>query len=88
MCSAKTDEISFENALEKLENLVETIEKGDVPLSKLVEKFEEGSKLLNYCHNKLETAEQKIQQLKQTNGESLFATYNPENYQSDEKSVD
>ena len=83
MSTQITDDITFENALENLEKLVETVEQGDVPLTKLVEKFEEGSKLLGYCQNKLGKAEQRIEQLKQSEGETILAPFNPETNESD-----
>lgn len=56
--------VTFETALEKLEKLVESLEKGDVPLSGLVEKFEEGSRLIKICQTRLEEAELRIENLR------------------------
>ncbi len=75
MPSSASNTQTFESALSDLEQLVETIEKGDVPLSKLVEKFEEGSKLLQYCQDKLGKAELKIEQLNQNQTESGLAPF-------------
>ena len=68
--SAKKKEPAFEEALEKLESLVASMESGDVPLSTLVEKFEEGSKLVKVCEDRLKQAELKIEKLRQE-GESV-----------------
>ena len=57
-------EPSFEEALEQLENLVNSMEDGDIPLTDLVEKFEEGTKLLKSCEKSLKKAELKIEKLK------------------------
>ncbi len=57
--STKKKELSFEEAMAKLEALVASMEAGDVPLATLVEKFEEGSQL-----------ELKIEKLRQE-GESV-----------------
>ena len=63
----KTDaKLSFETALGKLETIVESMESGEVPLAELLAKFEEGTKLLKICENRLKEAELKIEQLKQT----------------------
>jgi exodeoxyribonuclease VII small subunit len=53
----------FEEALKKLEGIVEAMESDDLPLETLLAKFEEGSKLVKICQEKLAEAEMKIQQL-------------------------
>jgi exodeoxyribonuclease VII small subunit len=55
---------SFEDALAKLETIVEAMESGDVPLAALLAKFEEGTALLKICEARLKEAELKIEQLK------------------------
>ena len=54
--SSKKKEPAFEEALEKLESLVASMESGDIPLADLVEKFEEGSKLVKTCEERLKHA--------------------------------
>jgi exodeoxyribonuclease VII small subunit len=59
----------FEEALKKLEAIVEAMESGDLPLETLLAKYEEGAKLAQICQTKLAEAELKIQQLdKDTTG--------------------
>ena len=53
----------FEEALKKLEAIVEAMESGDLPLESLLAKYEEGTKLAQICQSKLAEAELKIQQL-------------------------
>lgn len=53
----------FEEALKKLENIVETMESDDLPLETLLARYEEGTKLVKVCQEKLAEAELKIQQL-------------------------
>ena len=53
----------FEEALKKLESIVETMEAGDLPLESLLQRFEEGRRLLSLCQSRLEQAELKIQKL-------------------------
>ena len=53
----------FEEALEKLEAIVETMEAGDLPLETLIARYEEGTRLAKACQEKLAEAELKIQQL-------------------------
>jgi len=53
--------VSIENAMERLENLVAEMESGQLPLDKLIGRYEEGVKLVRLCQEKLDAAEQKIQ---------------------------
>ena len=59
----KTDNVPFEEALKRLEGIVETMESEDLPLETLLAKYEEGAKLVKICQEKLAEAELKIQQL-------------------------
>lgn len=56
----------FEEALKKLESIVETMEAGDLPLETLIARYEEGARLAKVCQEKLAEAELKIQQLEKT----------------------
>ena len=60
---------SFEEQIEKLENIVKELEKGDLNLDDSVAKFEEGIKISKECNDILETAEKKITILVNQNGE-------------------
>jgi exodeoxyribonuclease VII small subunit len=53
----------FEDALKKLEGVVEAMESGDLPLETLLARYEEGARLMKICQEKLAEAELKIQQL-------------------------
>ena len=61
----------FEDALTKLESIVDAMESGDLPLESLIAKYEEGVKLARVCQEKLAEAELKIQQLEKTSGGEL-----------------
>lgn len=56
-----TKEIKFENALEKLEEIVRKLEGGDIPLDDSLKMFEEGVRLARFCGGKLDAAERKIE---------------------------
>jgi exodeoxyribonuclease VII small subunit len=58
------DHSSFEDALARLEAIVESMESGDVPLADLLARFEQGTKLLKVCEARLQEAELRIEQLK------------------------
>ena len=52
---------SFESALERLETIVGQMESDQLPLEELIARFEEGSKLVKVCQERLETAEKRIE---------------------------
>lgn len=58
-----SNEIKFEEALEKLENSVKRLEGGNVSLEEALAEFEEAVKLVKICNDKLEQAEQKVKML-------------------------
>ena len=63
-------DLPFEEALKKLEEIVESMEAEELPLETLLARFEEGTKLSKACQKKLSEAELKIEQLeKQASGE-------------------
>jgi len=67
--SKKKNEISFEESLERLENLVNKMESGDSTLEQSLVWFEEGMDLIKLCQVQLNNAEQKVQELvKKTDG--------------------
>ncbi len=71
-------ELSFEESMKRLEEIVEHLEKGDIPLEESIRYFEEGTGLLSRCSKMLDQAEQKVVKLKKgNNGE-------PEEYPFDE----
>jgi len=56
-------EIKFEEALKKLEKIVEGLEGGDLPLEESLLRYEEGVKLSRLCQKKLEAARKKVELL-------------------------
>ncbi|KPJ59835.1 MAG: hypothetical protein AMJ46_09375 [Latescibacteria bacterium DG_63] len=54
---------TFEQALERLETLVDTLERGNLSLEESIAYFEEGTQLIKECAEKLEAAEAKLQKL-------------------------
>ena len=63
--------ITFEDALGKLEGIVESMESEDLPLEQLLGKYEDGVRLAKLCQEKLADAELKIQQLEKAAGGEL-----------------
>ena len=62
---------TFEQAMERLETIVEKLENGDVPLEAAIELFQEGMSLSRLCGQKLEQVERRIEML--VEGESGLA---------------
>jgi exodeoxyribonuclease VII small subunit len=58
----------FEECLQRLEKIVDELEKGDLPLEKALSLFEEGISLSNTCRKELESAEGKVEILLKQNG--------------------
>ncbi len=63
--------LPFEEALKKLEGIVDAMEADDLPLESLLARYEEGARLVKICQEKLAEAEVKIQQLEKTAGGEL-----------------
>jgi exodeoxyribonuclease VII small subunit len=57
------NELSFEQALSQLTDLVEKLESGELPLEESVAAFEQGVKLSRRCEALLDQAEQRLQVL-------------------------
>lgn len=62
------DKPDLEQALEQLETLVESLERGDLSLEESLTAFESGIKLTRLCQETLAAAEQKVQLLIEQNG--------------------
>ena len=56
--------LSFEESMQRLEIIVQRLERGDVPLEESLALFEEGSGLIAQCSKLLDSAEQKVIKLK------------------------
>jgi len=69
---------AFEDALKKLQSIVEKMERGDLPLEEAMDSFTEGIRLVQYCHQKLEEAESKVRMLlKDQQGDWNVAPFDP-----------
>ena len=62
----KQADVSFEDAVKKLESIVEEMESDELPLDKLLVRYEEGTKLVKACEEKLQSAETRMTQLEET----------------------
>ena len=62
---------SFEENLEKLKEIVEDLESGDLPLKDSLEKFQNGVDIIKQCYKELETAELKIETIIKKDGKII-----------------
>ena len=60
------EDISFEEAMKQLEEMVDSLESGALGLEESLEAFEKGMSLVRICQKKLENAETRIAQLIET----------------------
>lgn len=60
--TTKSD-LHFEDAIERLEEIIEKMENERVPLEELLKDYEEGTKLLSVCKEKINVARKKVEQI-------------------------
>ncbi|MCA1054775.1 exodeoxyribonuclease VII small subunit [Rossellomorea aquimaris] len=70
---AKTnEELSFEEAMKQLEEIVDKLEEGEVPLEKALQFYQKGMELSKYCHDTLNKAENQLTKMITDEGEKDF----------------
>ena len=57
------EDLNFEEAVKKLENIVGELESGGLNLNDSLEKFTEGVELIKFCNKELDRAEEKIEKV-------------------------
>jgi len=60
--------ITFEEAMEQLETIVERLEEGDVPLEEAISIYKKGMELSKLCHDKLKNVEEQLTQILTADG--------------------
>jgi exodeoxyribonuclease VII small subunit len=76
---------SFEASLEALEQIVQQLESGDLPLEKSLELFEQGIRLSRECQERLSQAERRIEVLLRDNqGRPVVTNFNEANQTTDD----
>ncbi|WP_209123094.1 exodeoxyribonuclease VII small subunit [Alkalihalobacillus sp. BA299] len=63
MSEQKKEELSFEEAINELESVVDKLEQGDVPLEEAISMFQQGMNLSKLCHDKLSVVEKQLEQI-------------------------
>jgi exodeoxyribonuclease VII small subunit len=82
-------EPDFEQALGELEQLVERLERGDLPLDEALKTFERGVVLTRHCQSSLKAAQQKVEILMKRSGQAdlqPFSAADPEDPPPDDES--
>ena len=72
MPAKEATEPTYEEALQKLETLLVSIEDGEIPLADLVEKYEQASRLLTLCERRLRDAEVRLEILRGTGAKATL----------------
>ncbi|MDE3839534.1 exodeoxyribonuclease VII small subunit [Bacillus methanolicus] len=62
--------LTFEEAMEKLESIVERLEEGDVPLEEAISIYKQGMELSKLCHDKLKNVEEQLTQILTEDGKT------------------
>lgn len=60
---AKTTDLSFEEALRQLEEIVSVLERGDISLDEAIAAYEKGTSLKAHCQKRLEEARLKVEKI-------------------------
>ena len=61
MSNTELDKLTFEEAMNELEKLVDSLDKGDVSLDEAIAAYDRGSQLKDYCQKKLHDAKMKVE---------------------------
>ena len=69
------ENLTFEESLEKLEEIVNKLENGDVPLDDAIDEFNNAMQLVKICNQKLSAAEESIAKIVKDNGD--IVDFNP-----------
>ena len=74
MADQAVAEMSFEEAMAALEQVVTALEKGDVPLEASISLYERGAALRAHCAAKLKDAEEKVELIRVQEGKAVGVT--------------
>lgn len=74
----KPENLSFEESLAELEQIVAQLERGEIPLDDALKQFERGIALVRSSQTKLEQAQQKVAILMQADEQAPLSSYNTE----------
>ena len=71
-----SNDMTFETALARREQIVRALESGNVPLEDLIKLFDEGTSLVKFCTGALDKAEEKVSLLQMKDGVMTAEEFN------------
>ena len=66
MSNTELEKLTFEEAMQELEKLVDSLDKGDISLDEAIAAYDRGSQLKDYCQKKLHEAKMKVDTIQST----------------------
>ena len=66
------DKMTFEEAMNELENLVESLDKGDISLDQAIAAYDRGSQLKDHCQKKLNEAKMKVETIQSSDNPDVI----------------
>ncbi len=81
------ENLQFEEAIERLESIIERMESEQIPLQELLKDYEEGTKLLKLCRDRIDGARQKVDKINKelTNGSVMLESLEDDGISSNEE---
>lgn len=76
---AKTKAPQFEKSLAQLETIVQQMDSGELTLEQSLQSFEKGIKLIRQCQASLSDAQERVQELIESNGELQSVDFDDDN---------
>ena len=71
MSNTELEKLTFEEAMQELEKLVDSLDKGDVSLDEAIAAYDRGSQLKDFCQNKLHEAKMKVETIQSTDNATI-----------------
>jgi exodeoxyribonuclease VII small subunit len=68
-------DLTFEDAMKRLEETVRKLESGELPLSESIERYREAMKLVHFCRGQLDGAQLQIEQLVESQGSTSIEPF-------------
>ena len=73
MSSDELEQMNFEDAMKELENLVDSLDKGDVSLDEAIAAYDRGSQLKDHCQKKLNEAKMKVETIQSSGDKNIIS---------------
>ena len=78
MSNTELEKLTFEEAMQELEKLVDSLDKGDISLDEAIAAYDRGSQLKDYCQKKLHDAKMKVENIQSSeNNDSIPEKLSP-----------